>query len=161
MRPWLLLFALACGGTDTQEADSTPGAEDGGMGDADDGGSEDGGSEDGDSEDGDDSAGGDTGTPVDTGDPVDEACRDVPLITYASFGQGFLTFNCQGCHGSASPARQGAPESVTFDDHDQALTWLARIYARTYESRDMPPALGIFDDDIERLRIWIECWDGQ
>ena len=62
----------------------------------------------------------DTGTSVDTQDTaVNEACIDVPLITYASFGQGFITFNCQGCHGSGAANRQGAPEFVTFDSHEQ------------------------------------------
>ena len=92
---------------------------------------------------------------------INEDCVDAPTVTYASFGQGFLTFSCQGCHGSSSVDRQGAPESVTFDDHEQALQWLDRIYQRTYVTLDMPPALGIFDEDLERLRIWVECWDGQ
>ena len=104
----------------------------------------------------------DTSIPTDTQDTaVDEACIDAPLITYASFGQGFIAFSCQSCHGSGAPDRQGAPESITFDNHQQVLGWLERIYQRTYVSQDMPPALGIFEDDLERLRIWIECWNGE
>ena len=103
----------------------------------------------------------DTSESTDTQEPeVSEECIDVPLITYSSFGQGFITFNCQGCHGSGAPDRQGAPESVTFDNHEETLFWLERIYQRTHISRDMPPALGIFEEDQERLRIWIDCWDG-
>ena len=104
----------------------------------------------------------DSGEPADTQEPeISEECIDAPLITYASFGQGFITFNCQGCHGSGAPDRQGAPESVTFDNHEETLFWLERIYQRTHISRDMPPALGIFEEDQERLRIWIDCWEGQ
>ena len=104
----------------------------------------------------------DSSEPTDTQEPeVSEECIDVPLITYSSFGQGFITFNCQGCHGSGAPDRQGAPESITFDNHEEVLGWLDRIYQRTYVSLDMPPALGIFDEDLERLRIWVECWDGE
>lgn len=175
MRFWLLIVAVACGGTNAKNnagggtVVDAPNPEDG---DADDGGTgDDGGSGDdggtgddgGSSDDGDDSADpSDSGEPEDTGDAtVDEECRDVPLITYSSFGQGFLTFYCQGCHGSGAPVRQGAPESVSFDDHDEALAWMERIYVRTYESRTMPPALGVFDEDLEKLRIWIRCWDGQ
>ena len=103
----------------------------------------------------------DTSDPTDTQEPeISEECIDVPLITYSSFGQGFITFNCQGCHGSGAPDRQSAPESVTFDNHQQVLGRLERIYQRTHVSQDMPPALGVFEDDQERLRIWIECWDG-
>ena len=91
---------------------------------------------------------------------VSEECVDAPLITYSSFGQGFIDFNCQGCHGSGAPNRQGAPESVTFDNHEEVFFWLERIYQRTHISLDMPPALGIFEEDQERLRIWIDCWDG-
>jgi|GEM_PF-1049855 len=103
----------------------------------------------------------DSGEPADTQEPeISEECIDAPLITYSSFGQGFITFNCQGCHGSGAPDRQGAPESVTFDNHEETLFWLERIYQRTHVSLDMPPALGIFEEDQERLRIWIDCWDG-
>ena len=103
----------------------------------------------------------DSGTTDTSQEETNEDCIDVPTITYASFGQGFITFSCQGCHGTGSADRQGAPESVTFDNHEQALQWLPRIYQRTYVTLDMPPALGIFDEDLERLRIWVECWDGQ
>ena len=103
----------------------------------------------------------DTSETTDTEEPeVSEECIDVPLITYSSFGQGFISFNCQGCHGSGAPDRQGAPDSVTFDNHDEVLFWLERIYQRTHVSLDMPPALGIFEEDQERLRIWIDCWNG-
>ena len=102
-----------------------------------------------------------TETSTDTTDTeVSEECMEVPLITYSSFGEGFITFNCQGCHGSAAFDRQGAPDAVTFDNHEETLNWLSRIYARTYTSQNMPPALGIFEDDLERLRIWIDCWGG-
>ena len=106
---------------------------------------------------------GDSDTSEDTSinEDIHEDCIDVPIVTYASFGQGFLTFSCQGCHASGSVDRQGAPDSVTFDDHQQVIQWLPRIYHRTYVTLDMPPALGVFEEDLERLRIWVECWEGQ
>ena len=110
----------------------------------------------------------DTSVEQDTGESdtledtdINEDCVDVPIVTYASFGQGFITFSCQGCHASGSVDRQGAPDSVTFDDHQQVLQWLPLIYHRTYVTLDMPPALGVFEEDLERLRIWVECWEGQ
>ena len=91
---------------------------------------------------------GDSDTSEDTSinEDINEDCIDVPIVTYASFGQGFITFNCQGCHASVSVDRQGAPDSVTFDDHQQVIQWLLRIYHRTYVTLDMPPALGVFED---------------
>jgi len=98
---------------------------------------------------------------TDTGEPVDPACVDVPLITYATFGDGFLTFYCQGCHGSESDERFGAPENVTFDDHDQASAWLYVIRDVVIGDRpSMPPAGGMPSEELERLRIWIDCWGG-
>ncbi len=99
---------------------------------------------------------------ADTGEPVDPACVDAPLITYATWGEGFVTFTCQGCHGSESEERFGAPEGVHFDDHDAVLTWLPRIRARVIgDEGGMPPAGGVPELDLEWLRIWIDCWDGR
>ena len=72
---------------------------------------------------------GDSDTSEDTSinEDIHEDCIDVPIVTYASFGQGFLTFSCQGCHASGSVDRQGAPDSVTFDDYQQVIQWLPRI----------------------------------
>ena len=158
------LWDTADEGTDTADENNDTGEEeDTGEEDT---GEEDAGEEDtGDETDtGEEDTGEEDTADEDTGEPqepeVSEECVDAPLITYSSFGQGFIDFNCQGCHGSGAPNRQGAPESVTFDNHEEVLFWLERIYQRTHISLDMPPALGIFEEDQERLRIWIDCWEG-
>lgn len=92
---------------------------------------------------------------TDTGDP----CEGVPLVNYATFGQGFLTANCQGCHASTSPERYGAPEWVVFDTVQDAWTWKDRILELVpgKAGARMPPAGGITEDDQQRLRWWLLC----
>lgn len=92
---------------------------------------------------------------TDTGDP----CQGVPLVNYATFGQGFLTANCQGCHASTSPERYGAPEWVVFDTVQDAWTWKDRILELVpgKAGARMPPAGGITEEDQQRLRWWLLC----
>ena len=86
-------------------------------------------------------------------------CQAAPVITYANFGQGFLKENCQPCHATSSPNRNGAPESVTFDSLDDALAHADRILA-VVPGNDarMPPAGGVSEDDQYRVEVWLTCW---
>lgn len=90
-------------------------------------------------------------------------CDEQPVITYDTFGRGFLATYCNGCHGGAVVNRQGAPASVVLDTHEQALALADRILARTApeggSEPTMPPAGGVTDDDRERLRVWLGCWE--
>ena len=65
--------------------------------------------------------------------------------------------HCQGCHASASPNRYGAPLDIHFDHKEAAYDLADRIYIRTLEKEDMPPAGGILDDDLYLLDIWLRC----
>jgi uncharacterized membrane protein len=112
------------------------------------------------------------GKPADSG-PADNAgahdsgevdwaslsCDEAPVVTYANFGQGFITHYCQGCHASASAHRYGAPDDVTFDNLEEVWTWDGRILIRASgaEEADMPPAGGTGADDRQKLRWWLEC----
>lgn len=92
-------------------------------------------------------------TPFDTG-----WCLDQPVITYANFGQGFMTGACQGCHASTATNRYGAPESVIFDTVADCWEHADRILARsTGDNPGMPPQGGVEPDDRERLDIWLSC----
>lgn len=96
------------------------------------------------------------------GDPVDSGayCDDAPLVTWDSWGQGFLTEQCQPCHASTAPERNGAPEEVTFDTEDDVISWKELILATaTGDSPTMPPALSVEDRDKELLEIWLRCWE--
>ena len=92
----------------------------------------------------------DTGT-TDTG-----PCADVPLLTYANFGRGFLTEYCQGCHASTTLDRHGAPESVTFDNLGLAWEKADRILERSLGGT-MPPSGGTSEDDLTQLEWWLTC----
>jgi hypothetical protein len=161
---FLLLALLACG--DKAPSDDTSAADTGAAGADDDGGSDDtGAGDDGAGDDGGDDtgdgAGGDS-DPGDTsgGDDTDDFCADVATVTYNSFGQGFMTENCQGCHASTAPQRYGAPEEVFFDTVEDCWTWSERILARsTGDSPTMPPQGGVNEDDRTRLEWWLRCAD--
>ena len=85
-------------------------------------------------------------------------CDDVPYVTWTTYTQGMLMTHCQGCHASQSPTRYGAPEDVYFDDIEDALFWSERIRIRTLEVQDMPPAGGVFSEDLYLLQVWLECF---
>lgn len=88
----------------------------------------------------------------------DDACADVPQLTWENFGEGFLVENCQGCHASDARDRYGAPEAATFDTPEQAWAWSERILAvATGDAPTMPPSGGATADDRVRLGWWLEC----
>lgn len=90
--------------------------------------------------------------------PESGPCTDAPIVTYESFGRGFLKENCATCHAATSPERLGAPADVTLDDAAQAWAWKDRILARAaVEPATMPPQGGTTVDDREKLRIWLGC----
>ena len=108
------------------------------------------------------SAASDTDTEGDTeGDTEAFSCQASPTVTYDTFGRGFLATYCNGCHGQEANDRQGAPDDVVFDDGIQATDWADRIHARVFPAEGavpMPPAGGVTPDDLERARIWLECY---
>lgn len=88
-------------------------------------------------------------------------CEEQPVITYDTFGRGFLATYCDGCHGSAVTERQGAPDDVVFDTRDGALEWADRILERSAPAdgsvATMPPVGGVTPDDTDRLIVWLTC----
>jgi uncharacterized membrane protein len=99
------------------------------------------------------------GTSVDDGGTSGACSDDVPLQTWETFGKGFLTAHCQGCHASTAEERYEAPEDVVLDTQADAQDWADRILARASgDDADMPPAGGPSADDKERLRVWLTCY---
>ncbi len=79
-------------------------------------------------------------------------------VTWDSFGRGFLTENCQTCHASTSPDRNGAPQNVVFDTEADAMAQAGSILAlATGETPRMPPAGGVTDADRATLAEWLSC----
>jgi len=89
-------------------------------------------------------------------------CDEQPVITYDTFGRGFLSTYCDGCHGSAANDRQGAPAEVVFDTREGADEYADRILARSAPpdgaAATMPPVGGVTPEDTERLTVWLTCW---
>lgn len=82
------------------------------------------------------------------------------LLTWETFGEGYLRSWCTGCHHSQlEPAdREGAPVGLDFDDHDIVLDTLARIAARaTGEVPTMPPVGGADARERARFERWLAC----
>lgn len=113
-------------------------------------------------DDGGDDAGEGTSTGAGSGDAL-APCDEQPVLTYDTFGRGFLAAYCDGCHAATAERRQGAPAEVTFDTHEQALAFADRILARTAPSDGSPPTMppvgGVTDADRERLLVWLGCWE--
>lgn len=91
-------------------------------------------------------------------DSVEQYCDEAPTVTYESWGRGFLTESCNGCHASSAPDRHGAPEDVHFDTVDEVWTWSNVILSvATGDAPTMPPRGGVSDDDRTRLSWWLVC----
>ncbi len=90
--------------------------------------------------------------------PPDDACADVPVVTWNSFGASFVLHNCQGCHASTAADRHDAPESITFDTVEQTWEFAQLILiVASGDAPTMPPRGGVTDDDRQRLTWWLEC----
>jgi len=87
-------------------------------------------------------------------------CSDAPVVTWETFGHGFVTEHCQACHASTTLERNGAPRDVSFDTHDEVLALTDRILARSVgPAASMPPQGGVTPDDRQKLEIWLRCWE--
>lgn len=92
------------------------------------------------------------------GDTGADPCADAPVVTWETFGAGFVTENCQSCHASTQTDREGAPADVTFDT--AADVWrLREAVLRTAgaEPPTMPPLGGTTEEDRQKLRDWLTC----
>lgn len=87
---------------------------------------------------------------------VDTACESAPSTSWDNFGVDFTRQHCQSCHASTSGSRQGAPESVTFDDEDAFWTHSDRALERVLAG-EMPPQDGVTPDEKTRLELWLTC----
>ncbi len=111
------------------------------------------------------SSGSDTGTTSsdssgsESGELID--CDDTPVITYDTFGAGFLATYCNGCHGGQVVDRKGAPAAAVFDTREQVMPYADKILYRLAPPMDvtpMPPAGGVTPDDEARIAIWLMCF---
>jgi len=92
-----------------------------------------------------------------------ESCGpETPLVSWGTFGQGFVLTNCQGCHASTATDRHDAPAHIVFDTPEDVEKHSAAILAAVgSDVPTMPPAGGVLDQDRVRLRIWLKCFAGE
>lgn len=107
-------------------------------------------------------AGEDEGTSSESSSSGELDCETSSVITYDTFGRGFLAAYCNGCHGGAVANRQGAPGGTVFDTVQGASMHADRIAVRVLDEDDelppMPPSGGVTPDDRERVRVWLTCF---
>lgn len=84
-------------------------------------------------------------------------CEGEPVVTWASWGQGFSRAYCDACHAADTPDRRGAPEAVTLDSLEDWRTHAERVRVRTLEDADMPPGGGVTNEDLVSLDILLRC----
>jgi hypothetical protein len=110
-------------------------------------------------------------SPAAPGGPPLPPCPPENVLTWRSFGAGFLLTWCTGCHSSAlaEEARQGAPLAVDFDSYALYKPFERLVYERAVTeahalaldpeaaASPMPPAGLVPAADRERLAQWIAC----
>lgn len=92
--------------------------------------------------------------------PDTSACGDdTPVVTWETFGEGFVTTYCQGCHAESAVDRHGAPEDIVFDSEEDVL-WVADLVldVATGDVPSMPPNGGPQEEQRERLTVWLSCY---
>lgn len=80
-------------------------------------------------------------------------------VTWDGWTEDFFTTYCDACHASRSPERYGAPASSTFDTEAEVVAQIDRVRVRVLEEETMPLGGGVFPEDLERLRAWVDCVD--
>lgn len=82
-------------------------------------------------------------------------------VTYATFGQTFLTTYCLGCHGGTvtGAARQGAPTDAVFDTLAEVKAASRKLMTEVVTKRTMPFGNAMKPTDAERTEFgqWLSC----
>lgn len=87
------------------------------------------------------------------------SCADAPSVTWETFGEGFVTTHCQGCHASESLDRRDAPDAIIFDEEEDVLALKKAILESAgADEPTMPPSGGTTEEERIRLRIWLRCF---
>jgi len=87
-------------------------------------------------------------------------CDRDPPLTYANFGEGFMSTHCVGCHSVLVPTdlREGAPAGIDLNTYTDVIAWVDRIEARAGTTEaGMPPGGGPSEAERALLREWLYC----
>jgi uncharacterized membrane protein len=82
-------------------------------------------------------------------------------LTYANFGQHFVTTYCAGCHAGSvtGAARQGAPTKDVFDTLTEVKSASRDMVREVVTKRTMPYGGATKPSDAERTQLgeWLGC----
>lgn len=87
-------------------------------------------------------------------------CDRDPPLSYANFGEGFMSTHCEGCHSSyvTGNHREGAPLGIDLNTYADVVAWAERIDARAVDpAAGMPPGGGPSEDERVLLHEWLYC----
>ena len=85
---------------------------------------------------------------------------EVTTASYETVGEPFMSTWCTPCHHSelVGDDRPVGSEAVNLDTFELVIEHLDRIEVRAAsEAPTMPPGGGPSEEDIERLRLWLDC----
>ena len=90
-----------------------------------------------------------------TGPGDSDPCAAAP--TWDGWVNGFFVSYCDSCHSATTADRHNAPPTITFDTEEQASALAGRIQVRVVDETTMPPAGGVFPEDLDKLESWLGC----
>ncbi len=91
------------------------------------------------------------------GTDAETTCQ-TSYLTYASFGEAYMTTWCRGCHSADLPPsmRQLAPPDVNFDTLAEVQAQLLPIQT-SIANATMPPEGGPSAQDQQQMMQWLSC----
>jgi uncharacterized membrane protein len=95
-----------------------------------------------------------------TGEPGGDSalCSEADrAVDWESFGVGFFSGYCRGCHSAGVDNRYGAPAAVDFDSLDQVRTHASAVRATVLEDATMPVGGGVDEEDLLLLDRFLAC----
>ena len=93
----------------------------------------------------------------DTGVAVAATCEDQPDLTWANWGDWFFLNYCRSCHSAHAEDRWGAPDGVNFDTLEEVRQQSSLIEYVVLTEQSMPVGGGVYDEDLEFLKTFLEC----
>ena len=94
----------------------------------------------------------------DSATATSDACDDIQYdVSWTDIGRPFFKTYCTACHSVDAPERFDAPESCNFDTEEDVITWAERIEVRVLDEGTMPVGGGVPEEDLELLRVYLEC----
>ena len=88
---------------------------------------------------------------------TDNGCDTAIPVSWDGWAEGFFRTYCTSCHGADTTDRWGAPEGIDFDTEADVAQWAQSIEISVLEEGTMPPAGGVYDEDLILLETYLRC----